>query len=159
VEQQGGRVAGISGILFIVLTYAGVILGDTGILGGLPEPPPGAGGEQWVAYYTSSMAALLSRNYLGSLAFCFFLVFVGGLCNAVWGAQDRLPMLGLVAFGGGVTAAALQLAWTGSAYRLRARENYPYFLGRYQALIDHRVQLREDSFDLFCTVNRNDDHG
>jgi hypothetical protein len=49
--------------------------------------------------------------------------------------------------------------WTGSADRLWARENYPYFLGRYQALIDHRVQLREDSFDLFCTVNRNDDHG
>jgi hypothetical protein len=46
-EKQGGRLAGVSGILFVVLTYAGVILGDTGILGGLPEPPPGAGGEQW----------------------------------------------------------------------------------------------------------------
>jgi hypothetical protein len=112
VEKQGGRLAGVSGILFVVVLYAGVILGDTGILGGLPEPPPGAGGEEWVAYYTSSHAALLLGNYLGSLAFCFFLIFVGGLCNAVWGAQERLPMLGLVAFGGGVTATALQLAST-----------------------------------------------
>jgi hypothetical protein len=31
----------------------------------------------------------------------------GGLCNAVWGAQKRLPMLRLVAFGTGVTATAL----------------------------------------------------
>jgi hypothetical protein len=34
----------------------------------------------------------------------------GGLCNAVWGAQKRLPIPGLVAFGGGVTATALQMA-------------------------------------------------
>jgi len=114
VEKQGGRLAGVSGILFVVVVYAGVILGDTGILGGLPEPPPGAGGEEWVAYYTSSHAALLLPNCLGSLAFCFFLIFVGGLCNAVWGPQEerRLPMLGLVAFGGGVKATALQLAST-----------------------------------------------
>jgi hypothetical protein len=33
--------------VFVVVAYAGVILGDTGALGGVPEPPPGAGGEEW----------------------------------------------------------------------------------------------------------------
>ncbi len=113
MAKQGGRLAGVSGILFVVLTYSGVILGDTGILGGLPEPPPGARGEEFVAYYASSHSALLLKGYLGALALCFFLVFLGGLCNAVWGAEEqRLRMLGLVAFGGGVTSTALQLAST-----------------------------------------------
>jgi len=111
MDKRGSRrLAGVSGILFVVLTYTSVILGDTPILGGLGEPPPGAGGEEWVAYFTISHTALLVKSYLWGLAFCFFLVFVGGLCGAVWGVQERLGVLGLVAFGGGVTATALQLA-------------------------------------------------
>ena len=110
MDKRGSRrLAGVSGILFVVLTYTSVILGDTPILGGLGEPPPGAGGEGWVAYFTISHTALLVKSYLWGLAFCFFLVFVGGLCGAVWG-QERLGVLGLAAFGGGVTATALQLA-------------------------------------------------
>jgi hypothetical protein len=111
-DRQWSRLAGVSGILFVVLVYAGVFLVDTGLLGGLDEPPPDAGGEEFIAYFTSSHAALLLKSYLGLLAFCFFLVFVGGLCNAVWVGYERLPMLGLVAFGSGVTASALQLAST-----------------------------------------------
>ena len=109
-DRQWARLAGVSGILFVVLTYTSVILGDTEILGGLGEPPPGAGGEEWLAYYTTSHTALLLKSYLGLFAFCFFLIFVGGLCSAVWGAQERLQTLGLVAFGGGLTATALQMA-------------------------------------------------
>jgi hypothetical protein len=121
MDKQGGRLAGISGILFVVLIYAGVILGDTGILGGLPEPPPDAGGEEFLAYFTSSHSALLLKSYLVSLGFCCFLIFLVGLYNAVWGAEEqRLRMLGLVAFGSGVTATALQLAsqalqWAGAS--------------------------------------------
>ena len=89
MDKQGSRrLAGVSGILFVVLVYAGVFLVDTGILGGLGEPPPDAGGEEFIAYFTSSHAALLLKSYLGLLAFCFFLVFVGGLCNAVWGSTN-----------------------------------------------------------------------
>ncbi len=88
MDKRGSRrLAGVSGILFVVLTYTSVILGDTPILGGLGEPPPGAGGEEWVAYFTISHTALLVKSYLWGLAFCFFLVFVGGLCGAVWGAR------------------------------------------------------------------------
>jgi hypothetical protein len=87
-DRQWARLAGVSGILFVVLVYAGVFLVDTGILGGRGEPPPDAGGEEFIAYFTSSHAALLLKSYLGLLAFCFFLVFVGGLCNAVWGATN-----------------------------------------------------------------------
>ncbi len=64
MDKQGGRLAGVSGILFVVLIYSGVILGDTGILGGEPEPPPDAGGEEFVAYFTSSHSALLLKSYL-----------------------------------------------------------------------------------------------
>ena len=87
-DRQWARLAGVSGILFVVLVYAGVFLVDTGLLGGLGEPPPDAGGEEFIAYFTSSHAALLLQSYLGLLAFCFFVVFVGGLCNAVWGATN-----------------------------------------------------------------------
>src|SRR5215204_870727 len=45
-DRQWARLAGVSGILFVVLVYAGVFLVDTGILGGLGEPPPDAGGEE-----------------------------------------------------------------------------------------------------------------
>ena len=111
MDKQGShRLAGVSGILFVVLTYTSVILGDTSILGGLGEPPPDAGGEEWIAYFTTSHTALLLKSYLGLLAFCFFLIFVGGLCSAVWGTEERIPMLGLFALGGGVTATALQMA-------------------------------------------------
>jgi hypothetical protein len=109
-DRRPARLAGVSGILFVVLTYASVILGDTAILGGSGEPSPGAGGEEWVAYFTTSHTALLVKSYLGLLAFCFFLIFVAGLCSAVWGAQERLQTLRLAAFGGGVTASALQMA-------------------------------------------------
>ena len=111
MDKQGSRrLAGVSGILFVALTYTSVILGDTPILGGLGEPPPDAGGEEWIAYFTTSHTALLLKSYLGLLAFCFFLIFVGGLCNAVWGAHERLQTLRLAAFGGGLTATALQMA-------------------------------------------------
>ena len=109
-DRQWARLAGVSGILFVVLTYTSVILGDTEILGGLGEPPPGAGGEEWLAYFTTSHTALLLKSNLGLLAFCFFLIFIGGLCNAVWGAHERLQTLGLVVFGSAVTATALQMA-------------------------------------------------
>ena len=88
MDKQGSRrLAGVSGILFVVLTYTSIILGDTPILGGLGEPPPGAGGEESVAYFTISHSALLAKCYVWRLAFCFFLVFVGGLCGAVGGAR------------------------------------------------------------------------
>jgi hypothetical protein len=107
MNEHGSRLAGVSGILFVVVAYAGVILGDKGILGGPLEPPPVAGGGEWVTYYTSNLPALLSRNYLGALAFCFFLIFVGACatpCGRVrrndgyrcsgcpwrWGDGDRL---------------------------------------------------------------------
>jgi hypothetical protein len=64
-DRQWARLAGVSGILFVVLVYAGVFLVDTGILGGLGEPPPDAGGEEFIAYFTSSHAALLLKSYLG----------------------------------------------------------------------------------------------
>jgi hypothetical protein len=120
MDKQGGRLAGVSGVLFVVLIYSGVILGDTGILGGEPEPPPDAGGEEFVAYFTSSHSALLLKSYLVSLSFCFFLIFLVGLYNAVLRDEQRLRMLGLVAFSGGVTATALQLAsqalqWAGAS--------------------------------------------
>ncbi len=63
-----------------------------------------------MAYFTTSHTALLLKSYLGLLAFYFFLIFVGGLCNAVWGAHERLQTLRLAAFGGGLTATALQMA-------------------------------------------------
>ncbi len=42
-DRQWARLAGVSGILFVVLTYTSIILGDTAILGGLGEPPADAG--------------------------------------------------------------------------------------------------------------------
>ncbi len=99
-----------------------------------------------------------------SIVFTAALLKVRALCNTLRGTSERR---GESKSKGAVVASAkgeplfrsLGDLWTGSADRLWARKNYAYFLGRYQALIDHRVQLREDSFNLFCTVNRNDDHG
>ncbi len=65
-DRQWARLAGVSGILVVVLSYAGVFLVDAGILGGLGEPPLSAGGEEFAHVLLAGDAEAREEDYMAN---------------------------------------------------------------------------------------------
>jgi len=94
------RLAPLTGVAFVVLTVAGIILS----LSGSPEDFP-APVEEIVQYYEEESGTILAASWLG-LVGSFFLIWFGGSVRAR--LQDAgEERLGTVAFGGAVMAAAM----------------------------------------------------
>jgi hypothetical protein len=100
------RPALASGVVFAVLQLAAFVF--FGATLGAAMPPLGATHAQHAAFYADYRDTLTIANYLFLVPTPFFLVFLGGLAEALRRAEARAGVLTVAAVGAG---AALAMTW------------------------------------------------
>lgn len=93
------RVAPLSGLAFVVLFGAGVVI--MGYYDFMPEP------DQIVGFYSESPARLMTGAYVGMLASVFLLWFAGSLRRSIRSRAEGTERLAVIASGGAVFAAVM----------------------------------------------------
>ncbi len=104
MDEQLRRLAPLTGVIFVVLTFLAFSVVGSGVPGFMD--PPG----DYVDYFVDDSNQAVATGYLASLAIVFLLWFVGSLRSFLRQAEGGDGRVSAVAFGGGVAASALLLA-------------------------------------------------
>ena len=104
------RFAAAAGLIFVVMGLAYIFLS--------PSMDPLAPASEVARIYTKNSADALFWNFVGTLAFFFFLFFLGALYNVLRQAEGGTGWLSLIAFGSGLGMLAIHSVETLSAYTL-----------------------------------------
>lgn len=104
------RLAAAAGLLSVVLGLSYIFLS--------PSVEPIAPAAEIARIYTKNSEGALFWNFVGTLAFFFFLFFLGALYNALRQAEGGTGWLSLIAFGSGLGVLAIHAVETLSAYTL-----------------------------------------
>jgi hypothetical protein len=99
------RLAPLSGIVFVVLTVVGFVVGQSNS----PDDFPGEVGEI-VEYYVDDPGKILIGSWIGIVGTFFLIWFVGAVYSRLRAAEGREGRVAAVALGGGLAAAAISLA-------------------------------------------------
>jgi hypothetical protein len=102
---QARRMAGIAGIIFVVIGVISVFLPGT--------PPKADEVSKITSYFTDKRGSILAANYLTCVAFVFFLLFVSALRTHLGAVDPTGLRAGSALLAGGVAAAGLIFAATG----------------------------------------------
>jgi uncharacterized protein DUF4386 len=122
------RFAAAAGLIFVVMGLAYVFLS--------PSMDPLAPAAEVATVYTKNSAGALLWNFVGTLAFFFFLFFLGALYNVLCQAEGGTGWLSLIAFGSGLGMLAIHSVETLSAYTLAWHVAQQADLAVVQALFD-----------------------
>ncbi len=106
-NAHSSRVGATSGILFVVLLFAGVVLGDTTLIKDLPEPPFDASGSQLATYFAGAQFAQLLKAYLVVASGLVLVGFLGEVTRTVHRAATPPRRVATVAFAFGVLGSGL----------------------------------------------------
>src|SRR5438105_12938327 len=102
-NKTSARIAGISGILFVILSLA--------ILAAGPPPPTlTSPAQEIVAYYPAYRLAFLIGNYLGVLAFVPGFVLMAYLTGLLKQAEGEAGWLWIIVLGSFLVTAAVSIA-------------------------------------------------
>lgn len=97
------RLSATGGILYVVLALAGNSIGH------LEPPSAPASRDAMTAYWTAQSTAWPLGAIIGSLAFFCFVFFLGSLYHVLRQAEGPSGAFSIVAFGGGLLTAIVQL--------------------------------------------------
>ncbi len=97
------RLTAAGGILYVVLALAGNSIGH------LEPPPATASQDTMTAYWIAQSTAWPLGAMIGSLAFFCFVFFLGSLYHMLRQAEGPSGSFSIVAFGGGLLTAIVQL--------------------------------------------------
>ena len=122
------RLAAAAGLFSVVLGLSYIFLS--------PSMDPLASAAEVARVYTQNSEGALFWNFVGTLAFFFFLFFLGALYNALRQAEGGTGWLSLIAFGSGLGVLAVHSVETLSAYTLAWHVAQQGDLGVVQALFD-----------------------
>src|SRR5919201_5463026 len=101
---QARRIAGIVGIVFVIVAVVSLFLPGT--------PPKADEVAKITSYFTDKRGDILASNYLVGLAFVFFLLFAGALRTYLGAVDPSGLRAGSGMLAGGVAAAVLIFAGT-----------------------------------------------
>ena len=122
------RYAAAGGLIFMVMGLSYIFLS--------PSMDPLAPAVEVASVYTKNSAGALLWNFVGTLAFFFFLFFLGALYNVLRQAEGGTGWLSLIAFGSGLGMLAIHSVETLSAYTLAWHVAQQGDLAVIQALFD-----------------------